>query len=66
MIKLIDCLELNGKEVEVIDVDNQIFKGVATIGTDFDTDRNYVDIEQPGKSYVVEIFEDEIKSIKAT
>jgi hypothetical protein len=50
--------------MKVTDIDGILWIGFGTIDTDYETNKNFVDIKAPGKNYITEIFEDEIKSIE--
>ena len=53
------------KKVRITDIDGQVFEGKAIVGTEYETDRGYVDIHYDDKNYVTCIFEDEIASIES-
>ena len=64
MINLSKYVNFNGQKVKVVDVDNKTWIGIMTIGSDYDTGRSYIYIEQCDKNYIIELQEDEIKSIE--
>ena len=64
VINLSEYYQHNGRMMKVTDIDGILWTDFGTIGTDYETDKNFVDIKDPGKNYITEIFEDEIKSIE--
>ena len=62
---LVKCYKkFQGKSVKIVDIDGQIFEGIANFGTDYETDRDYITVFYPDKNYANTIFGDEIASIE--
>jgi hypothetical protein len=63
-----DILEMykkfDRKKVRITDVDGQVFEGKALFDTDYETDKDYIDIHYEDKNYITCIFIDEITSIE--
>jgi hypothetical protein len=53
-----------GDKARIIDIDGQVFEGYTFFDTDYETDKNYVEIHYDDQNYVTSIFEDEIASIE--